>query len=309
MRGVNVQHDATHVLLIEADPDDAHLICESVTKANLSAFRLTHLNRFARALSFLEQHSVDVILMNLGIPDGEGLDSLADLSARAPDTPVVVLAERADEKIGVKAIRQGAHDYIVKDQLTQDGVLCRTLRFAVVRNEKFVAQRPLAFVDDVTGLYNRVGILTLGTHLVKLGERGTRGMFLVYVAVNDFKKISDRLGVVESEKLLKKTRDVLSATFRGSDILGRVASDEFAVLGIPGPRESELNVTHRLNSRLAQLNADQHGAELNLTVDLIRFRPKNMASLEDLLAQAAYRMQELRKQQPQSSGIGPTITR
>jgi serine phosphatase RsbU (regulator of sigma subunit) len=118
-----------HVLLVEDDEGDAFLVRELLSEADAS-FDLRVATSLAEARSLMQ--GVQCVLLDLGLPDAEGIDGLRKLLAAASGAAVCVLTGRSDEHLGVAAVAEGAQDYLVKGQV--DGVLLsRALRYAVER--------------------------------------------------------------------------------------------------------------------------------------------------------------------------------
>jgi signal transduction histidine kinase/HPt (histidine-containing phosphotransfer) domain-containing protein len=126
-------------LLIEDNAADADLLVEMLAGEE-EFLRVDRVECMAQAESFLKDASdVDVILLDLGLPDSEGLDSLAKAGRAAPHVPIVVLTGLDDEELGVEAVRKGAQDYLVKGQATPR-LLARVIRHAVERNRLIEAK-------------------------------------------------------------------------------------------------------------------------------------------------------------------------
>ena len=127
------------VLLVEDNPGDARLIQEALKDAAEidsagPTFRLTRAERLADGLARLTEGEVDVLLLDLSLPDSHGFETFTRAQARAPGVPIVVLSGLDDHVLAVRAVRQGAQDYLVKGQV--DGqLLVRSLRYAVERKQ------------------------------------------------------------------------------------------------------------------------------------------------------------------------------
>jgi len=128
-----------HILLVEDNPADADLIREALadiddgTPVGAPAFELAHVDRLARAEEALAVKEIDLVLLDLSLPDSQGFDTFRRLTRRYPELPVVVLSGLADETLAVKAVREGAQDYLVKGRVDAD-LLGRTLRYSIERN-------------------------------------------------------------------------------------------------------------------------------------------------------------------------------
>ena len=120
------------ILLIEDDVAEARLLQEILKSFNLTLFSLTHVKRLQAALEQLKEDYFDVILLDLTLPDSQGLASLELLVNHTPHLPIVVLTNTNDDRLAIEAVRQGAQDYLVKRQINID-VLVRSLQYAIER--------------------------------------------------------------------------------------------------------------------------------------------------------------------------------
>ncbi|MEH2054681.1 MAG: hybrid sensor histidine kinase/response regulator [Nostoc sp.] len=122
------------ILLIEDNLPYARLLQEFLMQAQSQEFTLVHVKRLREALQELTQCNYDVILLDLSLPDSEGLSSLPPLIGQVPNIPIVVLTNTNDEELAIEAVRQGAQDYLIKRQVNSD-VLVRSLRYAIERKQ------------------------------------------------------------------------------------------------------------------------------------------------------------------------------
>lgn len=113
---------------------------EILKGTSLTRFQLTHVKRLAEAIAHLHQASIDVILLDLTLPDSYGLASLDALIQSVPNLPIVVLTNTNDDELAVEAVRHGAQDYLVKRRIDQDS-LVRSLRYAIERKQAAEALR------------------------------------------------------------------------------------------------------------------------------------------------------------------------
>jgi signal transduction histidine kinase len=120
------------VLLVEDNLGDARLLREALVDAGSGQFELAHVEQLSTALQRLGEEHFDAILLDLSLSDERGLDTLKRAREQAPGVPVIVLTGIDDEELAVKAVREGAQDYLVKGQV--DGnLLVRSMRYAVER--------------------------------------------------------------------------------------------------------------------------------------------------------------------------------
>jgi len=120
------------VLLIEDSLGDAVLLREMFREQPAHQIELTHVMRMCEAEQHLTSRSADVILLDLGLPDAQGLEAIQRARAAAPRVPLVVLTGFDDESLAVRALNEGAQDYLVKGQLEARGLM-RALRYAIER--------------------------------------------------------------------------------------------------------------------------------------------------------------------------------
>ncbi len=125
----------TRVLLIEDNPGDVRLMEEMLKEAGDDQFELKHADRLSLGQEYLLKGTLDVILLDLGLPESQGLPTLDKILSLASKVPIVVLTGSiADEMIGVKAVQKGAQDYLTKGQV--DGpLLVRSIRYAIERKQ------------------------------------------------------------------------------------------------------------------------------------------------------------------------------
>ncbi len=122
----------TRILLIEDSPGDARLFREHLREAAGNRFELVHVDRLEPALALLQQPLPDVIFLDLSLPDSSGLTTFSRLYAQVPQLPVVILTGLDDEAVATQAVREGAQDYLIKDQAS-GSLLARCMRYAIAR--------------------------------------------------------------------------------------------------------------------------------------------------------------------------------
>lgn len=282
----------TKVLLIEDNPGDMRLVKEALTEAAGTPFELEHVNRLAAGVERLTEGGIDVVLLDLSLPDSQGLDTLCKVRARAPEVPIVVMTSLDDETIAIKAVQSGAQDYLVKGQ-ADSNLLTRSMRYAIERHRLQVALCSLSLIDELTGLYNRRGFLTFTQQQLKIANRTKRGMFLFFADLDNMKWINDTFGHREGDMALIEAANIFKETFRESDIISRIGGDEFAVLAIEAQKSSEEIILTRLKETLDAHNAKGHyNYKLSMSIGISHFNPERPSSIDSLLAEADTMMYE-----------------
>jgi diguanylate cyclase (GGDEF)-like protein/PAS domain S-box-containing protein len=146
--------------------------------------------------------------------------------------------------------------------------------------------RSLSLTDDLTGLYNRRGFMTLAEQQWKLAKRLNSRMLLLFADIDDLKTINDTRGHQEGDQALMETANLLKEAFRESDIIARVGGDEFVVLTMGAPEENVEVITTRLQTKLAARNAQGDlPFQLEISTGAACYDPENPYSIEEMLAQ------------------------
>jgi PAS domain S-box-containing protein len=124
--------DAHRVLLVEDNPGDARLIREMLREECGARCTVEHVDRLSAALDCLSRGGIDVVLLDLSLPDAQGFETFARAHAHAPTVPLVVLTGLDDEGLARHAVQEGAQDYLPKGEVTGHG-LVRSLHYAIER--------------------------------------------------------------------------------------------------------------------------------------------------------------------------------
>ncbi len=127
-------NEVIRVLLIEDEDGDAHLVKMKLRQTSGEGFAVTWAQSLDEAQQCLAGSAFDVMLLDLSLPDSEGLATVHSARSMAPDMPIVVLSGRGDTNFALTALEAGAVDYMVKGDFGYDG-LARTIRYALLRTE------------------------------------------------------------------------------------------------------------------------------------------------------------------------------
>ncbi len=128
----------THLLLIEENTGDAALIRFMLEQVHAMPFTVEYQKRLASALEYMATHTVDIVLLDLDLPDEKGLEAFHALYSQAPHLPIILLTRFNDETVALEAIRQGAQDYFVKGLINSE-TLERAIRYAIERKHAQLA--------------------------------------------------------------------------------------------------------------------------------------------------------------------------
>ena len=121
------------ILLAEDNPDDVLLVRAALHAAEGAKFELSSINRLSTAIALAREQPVDVLMLDLGLPDGQGLETFTRAHAALPHLPILVMSGLSDQEIAIQAVQQGAQDYLLKGTAMMD-VLPRAIRYAIERH-------------------------------------------------------------------------------------------------------------------------------------------------------------------------------
>jgi PAS domain S-box-containing protein len=128
-----IRHHPIKILLVEDNPGDVLLLQETLSEITFVDLELVPVERLKTALSRLQSEEFDVVLLDLVLPDSNGLDTFIQIHEQAPLIPIVVLTGMADETLAISAMQAGAQDYLVKGQVSGSELLLRSIRYAIER--------------------------------------------------------------------------------------------------------------------------------------------------------------------------------
>ena len=228
--------EALRLLHIEDNPSDALL-----TEERLHSVRAVRFDRVTRLADIRHRSAedYDCVLLDLTLPDAEGVDIVDAVRRHFPEVAVVVLTGLDDTTTGVDALRRGAQDYLVKNR-ADGATLDRAVRYAMerMRLEGLLARQALH--DPLTNLPNRA---LFGDRLVMAVERMRRNgrpFALLMLDLDHFKDVNDTLGHARGDELLVQAAHRLRSVLRPTDTLCRLGGDEFTVVceDINGPDDA-----------------------------------------------------------------------
>lgn len=298
---------ALRLLLVAADPVVAGPI-EALLAAvpSLAAVRVTTL---AAAPAARAAGAVEAVLVDLAMT---GEDDLLELTRPAGDlSPVAVIGLlRHDCALRTtQALNAGVQECLVLGDLSPTR-LTRAVRQAVERQRVQQKVADLALRDDLTGLYNRRGLLALGEYQRRQCLRTGRTLVVVQVDVDRLKHINDTWGHQAGDQAIAATASILRCTFRESDIVGRIGGDEFLAIAVDADAAAVHRVQRRLSQALAAHNA-RHATPFpfSFSIGTSVLIPPSMPTLNELIARAdqeLYRMKRSDHISPRVSMVPPT---
>jgi diguanylate cyclase len=245
--------DRRELLLIEDDDAWAELVSELLMQdRSLPVLSMTHVERFADAIAHLESGETACILLDLTLPDRDGLAALLELQELAPDVPVVVLSGHDDQGLAIEAVKSGAQDYLVKHH-TDGHLLTRAVRYAIERKQAEVTLTHQALHDALTGLPNRALFLDRLDVVLARARRDRGTTAVLFIDIDRFKTVNGSLGHAAGDELLREVAGRLERAVRPSDTVARFGSDEFLVLCDAVSEENEVvSIAERIHAAFSE---------------------------------------------------------
>jgi diguanylate cyclase (GGDEF)-like protein len=291
--------NAIRVLLVEGNPGDVRLMQE-VLEAGNGAFSVTRVEHVEGSVPLLDAGEIGLVLLGLSHPDSTGLETFDRLRAQSPDVPIIILAGTEDIETAREALRKGAQDYLVMGQL-EGNLLLHAVHYAAERHAIHKELEELSLRDPLTGLYNRRGFTLLAEQSLRLAKRNGRESVLLLGDVDLLKRINDTHGHLVGDQALCAVARALTGAMRDSDIIARLAGDEFVALAVEAHPPGVRGLVKRLRERLAA-ERESNGAlrELSLSIGIAPFDPRTAPTLDDLMC-AADREMYTRKRNSKST--------
>ena len=221
------------VLLVEDNPDDAELVFRILRKGgySLDSLRVDTEHDLKEAL---ENSNWDIVLSDYSMPGFSGLGALNVLKELNLDTPFMIISGTIGEEVAVEAMRLGAHDYLMKDNLIRlVPAIQRELHDANERYARRIAEQTLrhqAYHDVLTGLPNRWLLRDRMEQALAYVRKKDLKMGVLFLDIDRFKNLNDTLGHLVGDHLLRAVADRLKKVLSAWDTVARLGGDDFVLL-------------------------------------------------------------------------------
>ncbi|MBI5681175.1 MAG: PAS domain S-box protein [Methanobacterium sp.] len=127
-----MRENITNVLIIEDNPGDVIIIREMLKDAVGIHFNLLNVGNLSDGLKILVKEDIDILLLDLNLPDSHGIDTFIKMNQNAPNMPIIILTGLTDEELAINAVAEGAQDYLVKGQI-ESQLLAKSIKYAIER--------------------------------------------------------------------------------------------------------------------------------------------------------------------------------
>jgi diguanylate cyclase (GGDEF)-like protein len=275
------------VLLVEDNAGDARLIEMMLDGVRGLPCRIHRAERLADGLQRLGQGGIDVVLLDLGLPDSGGLATVEQTHVQSPDVPIIVLTGHDDEILGVNAVWKGAQDYLVKGE-ANSSLLGRSIRYAIGRQKLQTAARRSVLVDELTGLLNLRGFSALAQEHLRRARQCEEHRLILIVRLDGLRDLTGTARRHKATEVLPQAANVLRESFRAGDLLARIGADEMAVLTTTARGDDTPDLARdRVADQVSRSNAHRPRApKLKVSIGVTQTDPTDPATMEQLLAEA-----------------------
>lgn len=274
------------ILVAEDDEAFRSLIVQRVRRQGYSVLEA---GNAVQASSLVRTREMDLLVLDMYLPDGTGLDILKEARTNDSDILAIVMTGSATVQNAVESLRAGVFEFLTKpiDPIHGfDLALFRAMeqrRLVREVNRLFVENQRLALQDALTGLYNRFQMRKILDDEIKRSSRYDRSFAIMLIDLDKFKKINDTYGHIRGDEVLVHVADVIRSSIRSVDSAVRFGGDEFLVIMPEADIQAAVDVGRRIirQMRVPVQGVGQVGVSLGAAV----WEP-SMKTIEALLAQA-----------------------
>lgn len=234
---MSVSNDIINFLMIEDNPGDALLIREMLLES-FDSPEIYHINCLKKIEDDPDNfQAIDIILLDLNLPDSHGLETVLKANRLLPDKPIIVMTGLDNEEVSLSAIQAGAQDYLVKNEVTAKD-LKRTLLYALRRyktiqdiNESILKQKAhLTTHDMLTSMPNQHLFLEKMQNIINNHEIIKKLVFLIIIRINETDKIIKNIGHLAKDKVIKSIAENLVSGLPQDSFVARYSDSIFTIL-------------------------------------------------------------------------------
>jgi two-component system, cell cycle response regulator len=275
------------VLLVEDSPVQARVVAAQLEQGWATPDSTEIAGSLATAIAALERNTFNCVLLDLGLPDADGLEAVKRVRVTAPGVAIVVLSGQEDETLALLAVREGAQDYLVKGRVDHNHIV-RAISYAIERKHQQAVLVHQAFHDGLTGLANRAQLLSRIEIAVSRHHRSGEASAVIFLDLDGFKPINDKYGHAVGDRVLVEVALRLNTiASQRNDVVARLGGDEFVVLCEDTTPTQARQTVERIRAALTGPIDIDAGAPLVIGVSVGFAAADNAAaSAEDLLRDA-----------------------
>ena len=279
-------NECINVLLIEDNPADARLLRELIVETGCKDLHLDHVPRMSSVKEKLNDEHYHVILLDLSLPDAQGLNTVEQICSLTSTVPIIVLTGLEDEDLAIKSVQKGAQDYLIKGKVNGEDLI-RSMRYAIERKRAEAHLHFMATHDPLTHLPNRSLFLDRLSHAISLSKRNNLCLAVLFLDLDGFKTVNDTYGHEMGDRLLQAIGERFRKHLRACDTVARLSGDEFAfILENIGNESNAAVVAGKILKNIAQPFILE-GQTIHITTSIgISLYPQDGKDAQELLRRA-----------------------
>lgn len=286
-------------LIVEDVEDDVHLLIRALQHSGYEP-EYTTVESESALVKAMEK-TWQIVFSDFTMPAFNGLEALDIVRKIDPDVPFVFVSGTLGEERAVDAVRSGAQDYILKNNLRRlSAAVPRELRESAMRRAQRETQQRINFLanyDELTGLSNRSRFLSELAEAIKTATTMGGLVAVVHLNLDRFRNINNSLGPAAGDLVLKQVASFLKTTTRPSDNVARLSGDEFALIlsGLKG-KEEVIAIIHEINAVLAKsIHVSGYHLHIHASIGVSIF-PFNGDDAEELQRNATIAMHQMKQE-------------
>jgi diguanylate cyclase (GGDEF)-like protein len=269
------------ILLAEDSAGKSALALKSLYPEAEKKLDLITVSSLSTLLPALPTADPEMLLLDLSLVPSDPLDAVRRVHRAAPEVPLVVLADPADKQFAAQSLHEGAMDYMVKGDMDVN-TLDRVLSAVMERNTLGGLADLLR--DPLTGLYIRDGLHTLGARAMEAARHNAGTLVLLCALLENSLEIRDEFGTAAADHATREVADLLTSTFRRTDLVARLGESQFAALATDTAEPTASIIRQRLDDQLVAVNkARADSAPLKLRISVQFWRAKDARTFPEFL--------------------------
>ena len=276
------------ILIIDDDPADRKLVKLALEKSakRIVKFEVGTAETLAKGLKMLQGDAFDLVMLDLGLPDSQGIITVEAVRQIYPDIPIIVLTGLAGEDVGVEAIRAGAVDYVTKP-CKPDALRTRIgIAMQIVGLQKKLLS--LANTDGLTGLANHRYFFDVLEREILQARIKNNALSVMILDIDHFKSVNDTYGHLGGDEILRQMGKILQENLYPLDLAGRYGGEEFVIMMPETSSEQALKTAEKLRNIIDSFQWEVMDKQISVTVSigLVTLDSSNLINSNDIVLKA-----------------------
>jgi two-component system cell cycle response regulator len=267
---MNAAQDPIKILIVDDSSEDREVYIRHLKKVmDTSDYCIFESETGQEGIQLCKDENPDCILLDYLLPDMDGLEFLSLLKEKGYPGAVIMLTGQGSEQVAVEAMKNGAQDYLVKDNFSFEALNSAILK-AVHNNQQDETKKwkTQALVDPLTHVLNRNSYKLTLEQTMRDFSRYKDPTILMVADIDHFKRVNDTYGHKAGDGVLRSVATALNQSIRASDLIFRYGGDEFVILLKKCSLEQGKSVAEKARLNVEESFSLDKGHELSVTVSL-----------------------------------------